>query len=193
MVSCKILSLQSPHNRSTKLRGKIGIFSVGFLRPPPSRVAGKIQHRRQHLMYIFCAGLCRNHPSHILTQCRFKCTGKGQLLRKDRCVTAMQPVQGLLMEQKRNSQACMFFCIFLQCIINSCISPSFFQFFQAFPAHRFFDFFPINPHNIRIELIQFFFHCHLRQQLFDMCLYRFFAFHLRLSPFCSLLYDKKSL
>lgn len=106
-------------------------------------------------------GKVYDNPPHILTQCRFKCTGKRQLLWKDRCVTAMQPVQGLLMEQKRNSQTCLFFCIFLQCIINSCICPPFFQFFQAFPAHRFFDFFPLDPHNIRIQLIQLFFHCHL--------------------------------
>ena len=84
----------------------------------------------------------------------------------------MQSVQRLLVDKIRNAKTGVLLCIALQSIIDPRVSAAFFQLFLTLASQRFLDFFPVDMHDVLIELIELFVHCHAGEKVADALLNR---------------------
>ena len=83
----------------------------------------------------------------------------------------MQAVKGFFMEEEGDAQPGFFNGVFLKRIVHPGIRAPFGEFFPAFRPQRFGDFIPVDSGEILIQLIQFFIHGHLPEQLLDPPVY----------------------
>ena len=103
------LDRSDPH-----LADQIGVLTIGFLDPPPTRVARDVDHGRQHHRHAARPYLAGDHAVHLPHQGRVPGGRQrdrlGKAGRAHRCI-AMQP---FFMKQDRDAQACLSHRPFLQ-------------------------------------------------------------------------------